>query len=395
MRTGAARGQVGNFHEAGFYGSDADFLQLIVPFVAEGLAADEPVVIGYDARKNDLVRSAVPRARDEVTFIEDASLYASPARAIEAYRQQFERHVAAGAGQIRIAGDVPHEGNGGRFAGWDRYESAVNVVWQDYPVWSRCLYDATTVPDAVRDVVERTHRRLVAPTGAAAVPSPRYQEAAEFEGLPSVADPLEATATRVQLTDASLKRTRRIVAEAASEQIAGAALDDLLYAVSEAVINAQQYGRPPSTVKVWTAPGRIVVHIHDSGPGPPDRLTGLVRDPEGFGGAGLGLWLSHQLAHIDIDLVTGVYGFTVRVRAGSPPSGPDGAPYSESFPAGTPEGEPPLAGGVHAMDGDGASCCGEIATGELVALPGLVWSDVPVDQRCSACKFLLELWASG
>src|SRR3954447_2926664 len=211
MRTGAARGYVGNFHEAGFYSSDAEFLALIAPFVTEGVAAGEPVVIGYDARKCDLLRAALPQA-DAVTFIADKSLYASPARAIEAYRREFERHLSAGAGQIRIAGDVPHEGNGGRFAGWDRYESAVNTVWQDYPVWSRCLYDATTVADAVRDVVVRTHRRLVTPDGAAPA-SPRYQDVAEFVGLPPTADPLEAITPSLRLGDASLKQTRRRVTE--------------------------------------------------------------------------------------------------------------------------------------------------------------------------------------
>ena len=85
--------------------------------------------------------SAGPAA---VAFIADNSLYATPARAIASYWQLFERCSAAGAAQIRIAGDVPHEGNGGRFAGWDRYESAANTVWDRFPVWSRCLYDATT-----------------------------------------------------------------------------------------------------------------------------------------------------------------------------------------------------------------------------------------------------------
>jgi hypothetical protein len=36
MRTGAPRGQVGHFHEAGFYGSDAEFRALIVPFAEKG-----------------------------------------------------------------------------------------------------------------------------------------------------------------------------------------------------------------------------------------------------------------------------------------------------------------------------------------------------------------------
>src|SRR3954470_24234259 len=196
MRTGAARGHAGNFHEAGFYVSDAEFLSLIVPFVADGVAAGEPVVLGYDTRKCDLLRAELPWP-DTVTFVVDGGLYASPARAIEAYRREFERHLSAGAGQIRIAGDVPHEGNGGSFAGWDRYESAVNVVWQNYPVWSRCLYDARTVPDDVRDVVERTHHRLVAP-GGGALASPRYQDVSQFESLPPPADLLEATTPSVR-----------------------------------------------------------------------------------------------------------------------------------------------------------------------------------------------------
>src|SRR3954453_3578951 len=264
MRTGAPVGQVGNFHEAGFYSSDAEFLALILPFVIDGLAAGEPVVIGYDPRKCDLLRAALPRP-EAVTFIVDTSLYASPAGAIEAYRQQFERHVSDGAGQIRIAGDVPHEGNGGRFAGWDRYESAVNVVWQDFPVWSRCLYDATTVPDDVRDVVERTHRRLVTPDGGAGA-NPRYQDVLEFEGLPQPADPLEASSPTVALLDPSLKKTRRRVADVArgpggapGGQLPPPTVYHLMFALSDAVINAQLYGGPPTSVKVWTSQDRLVM----------------------------------------------------------------------------------------------------------------------------------------
>ena len=51
MRSGAARGHAGHFHEAGFYSSDAEFRALIVPFAQEGIAAGEPVIIGYDDRK--------------------------------------------------------------------------------------------------------------------------------------------------------------------------------------------------------------------------------------------------------------------------------------------------------------------------------------------------------
>jgi len=107
MRTGAARGHAGLFHEAGFYGSDTEFRALIVPFAEEGIAAGEPVIIGYDSRKNALVRSWLtdPSA---VTFLADSGVYATPARAIAAYRRLFKFHVAQGAGQIRITGELPH-----------------------------------------------------------------------------------------------------------------------------------------------------------------------------------------------------------------------------------------------------------------------------------------------
>jgi hypothetical protein len=114
MRT-ETPGQPTRFHEVGFYRSDAEFGALIVPFAEEGLAAGQPVIIGYDDRKAGLLRSWLSDP-DAVTFTTGSSLYSTPAGAIASYWQMFERHIAAGATQIRIAGDVPHEGNGGRFA---------------------------------------------------------------------------------------------------------------------------------------------------------------------------------------------------------------------------------------------------------------------------------------
>jgi anti-sigma regulatory factor (Ser/Thr protein kinase) len=387
MRTGRAQGCGGHVHEAGIYASDAEFMALIVPFVTEGLDAGEPVVIGYDERKRDLLSAALPRA-GPVTYVAGSQLYATPARAIEAYRQQFEEHLAAGAEQIRIAGDVPHEGNGGRFAGWDRYESAVNVVWQDYPVYSRCLYDATTTAGDVRDVVERTHRRLLTADGGV-TRSARYQETADFEPLPHVVDPLERTRPGTALVDASLRRVRRRVAEAA-RRLAPGTVDDLLFALSEAVVNAHLYGRPPVTVRVWTNGGRVVVAVRDTGPGPADPLTGLVAAPAGAGGAGLGLWLAHQLATIDIALVRDPSGFTVRLRAGPlPPSPPDAATGAVALRVGTHRDTPLGPGAVHAVDGDGSSLCDLVDPADLRPIDDLTWPDVPVDRRCPQCRLVI------
>jgi anti-sigma regulatory factor (Ser/Thr protein kinase) len=312
MRTGAASGHAGHFHEAGFYGSDAEFAALIVPFVEEGLAAGEPVIIGYDDRKSGLLRSWLsdPSA---VEFIADTGLYATPGRAIGTYRRLFEFHLAMGAEQIRIAGDVPHPGNGGRFEGWDRYECAVNTVWQDFPVWGLCLYDTATAPAAVLDVVERTHPRIVSPSGTRR-PSSRYQPASVFQGLAVAPDPLERSAPLLELADGSPAGARDALVRVGRGRVPDAIFNDLLIGTSEVVNNALLHGRPPTVMRVWAAPDRIVVHVHDNGPGPADPLAGLI-PATAAEHSGVGLWLVHQL-DIDVALIHGADGFTVRLSAG-------------------------------------------------------------------------------
>lgn len=307
----------GRFHEVGFYRSDAEFGALIVPFVEEGVTAGQPVILGYDDRKASLLRSWLtdPGA---VTFIADDSLYATPARAIDSYWRMFSDLTAAGATQIRIAGDVPHEGAGGRFAGWDCYESAINTVWDRFPIWSRCLYDAAAAPH-VLDVAERTHPRIVLPSGLHQ-PSRRYQDPAVFTPLRPDADPLESLAPALVLTDPSAFQTRHAVTSIGHGRLAGAALRDMVIGVSEAVSNAWRHGRPPVTVRIWAVPGRMLVRVHDTGRGPGDPLAGLVPAWAQPGLRGAGLWLIRTLG-LDAALIRSRDGFAVRLAAGQPYAG--------------------------------------------------------------------------
>ena len=123
----------GRFHEVGFYRSDAEFGALIVPFVEEGVAAGQPVILENDDRKASLLRSWL---HDPTTFPSSPTIACTP-------RQPGQSPPAGRCSRgspprapprSGIVWDVPHEGNGGRFAGWDRYESAVNTVWDQFPV---------------------------------------------------------------------------------------------------------------------------------------------------------------------------------------------------------------------------------------------------------------------
>lgn len=103
----------------------------------------------------------------------------------------------------------------------------------------------------------------------------------------------------------------------AAERLAARTLDpEALYglclALSEAVTNGQLHGRPPVTVRMWSDPDRVLIRIHDTGPGPSDPMVGLVPSGRSPNGAGLGLWLSNRLG-VEVDLIPGPDGFTVRL----------------------------------------------------------------------------------
>jgi anti-sigma regulatory factor (Ser/Thr protein kinase) len=299
-------------HDGGLYASDDEFLELLVPFVEQGLANGEPVITGYDERKATLLRRALA-CTDGVTFITDASLYATPARAIHTYRQLFQHHMEKGAPRIRIAGDVPHAGNGGNFEGWDRYESGVNVVWNDVPLLSFCLYDTRITPNHVLDVVTRTHRHLVTPEHGRQV-SARYEDVNTFCREPVSPDPVQATDPSLELIDPTPADSRQLLLALAGGSLDAATLDGLAIGITEAVANAHRHGAPPVTVSMWATSRRIVVTVHDTGAGPTDPLAGLRRAPASDGGSGLGLWLMHQLCD-DVALLDSADGFTVRLRA--------------------------------------------------------------------------------
>lgn len=113
--------------------------------------------------------------------------------------------------------------------------------------------------------------------------------------------------------------TRHALARIGSGRVADATLADLILGASEAVGNALRHGKPPMTVRIWATPDRLVVSVHDTGPGPADPRAGLVPASPSTSNPGLGLWLLHQL-DIDAALIRTGGGFTVRLRAGTMPA---------------------------------------------------------------------------
>jgi hypothetical protein len=58
-RRGEPAGQRGYFQEAALYGSDEEFLAIVMPFLQDGVAADESTLIGVGVPMAALLREAV------------------------------------------------------------------------------------------------------------------------------------------------------------------------------------------------------------------------------------------------------------------------------------------------------------------------------------------------
>lgn len=314
-------------HETALYGSDEEFLAIVVPFLERGVQQGEPTLVGLTAPTTQLLRDTVGDVPG-VVFLDDTDGARSrPAGLIRANREAFAAQVAAGARRIRVLGEVPHPGLGVPWGWWARYEAAVNHVYDDFPVWGICPYDTrTTPPDVLADVL-RTHPHLTG-AGGRSRSSPDYEDPRAFLVRRQSADgdrpksaslPETAVTPAVDVLDPPLPVTRELVRSAGQDaRLTEAEIDDLVLVVSEGVSNAVAHGRPPVRVRFWTALRRVVALISDTGAGPADPFAGLL-PARGSATGGFGLWIAHQLCS-DVTLRRTDRGFTLRLVWAGPES---------------------------------------------------------------------------
>ncbi len=301
----------GYVHEVGFYASDTEFAELVMPFADEGLRSGEPVVFAYDDYKTSLLRQWLPES-PAITYITDTGPYATPTKALGSWREVVQGHVAAGAARVRIAGNVPHPGYGIPYVGWDRYEAAIDRALGDLPVWAPCLYDVRIAPPEVVEQAKSLHHHFRDRDGTSRANAGYEQRTRLTDFLSAPPDPLEQTLPMLELRDPRPGPVRAAVHGLVAGRLGADQADALVLATSEAVTNAITHGTAPVTVRAWVEGRRAVVAIHDSGAGPVDPLVGL-RLSEVSATSGRGLWIAHQL-DLDVALTVADDGFTVRLR---------------------------------------------------------------------------------
>lgn len=296
-------------HAAAIYRTEAELVEAAVPFLTEGAARDDALILAAGART---AATLLPHLPPTATVTQLEGAYERPATTIRHLLELLRARPPA-AGRVRVVGQVPDHATQTGWWPWARYEAAANALFGEFAFSGLCLYDARSTPPAVVDDVECTHDTLVA--GPEWQPSPRYVDPVTFLRRPAAPGPdsLPSSPPAVELHDPTPAQARRALQQlAVGRMLDAATTDTVVFGVSEAVANAHLHGTPPVEVRVWVGADRLVATVHDTGPGPQDPYAGLVKARGADEVGGYGLWATHQLCDEVVHLRDD-RGFTLRL----------------------------------------------------------------------------------
>ena len=145
-------------HECWLYRGDTEFVDMVLPFIRDGLAREQPVMVAVPQPRLHALRDALGGDAEKVAWADMAGLGANPARIIPAWQEFLDKHrgdrrPVRGIGQPIWIGRGHAELVEAQFL-----EALLNmVVPPDTPLWLLCPYDTTALPDDVIDEALRSH----------------------------------------------------------------------------------------------------------------------------------------------------------------------------------------------------------------------------------------------
>lgn len=285
-------------HDALIYGTDGGFLDVLVPFVREGLGQDEAVVAVTSPGNIALLREALDADAEHVAFVDAAAWYSHPMRTIAGYSETLDDLFAKGAPRVRVIGEVQFGATEQHRREWARYEAALNAVFADRAAWIVCPYDERVLPPWVIETATRTHphvwnARSRTTSGAYDGPDAAARQ------LPPPPPLRGRPLADLQIGDELAAARRTIQDIGASVGLGAEAVDELALALTEALTNALVHGHPPVRLRVFHEGTALTCEITETGGGFDDPLAGFMRATANAEG-GRGLWLLRHLCdHVE------------------------------------------------------------------------------------------------
>lgn len=295
-------------HEVAFYAGLADLERVVLPFIREGIARREPVLVALVPEKLALVEGLLGGDAVWADFVDMSELGANPACIIPEWRRFLED--TRDAGSVRGVGEPIWAGRREvELEEAELHEALLNLAFDDGPGWRLlCPYDVTVLPTHVVEEAMRNHPLV---RGRREVGYAGHSHALEAFSAPL--PPVPDRAERHEFAGVQIAGVRRQVREACREAgMEPSRADDLMLAAHELATNSVLHGGGRGQVAIWREPGALVVELKDSG---------TIRDPlvgrdllDLQSENGRGIWIANQLCEL-VQVRSGPRGTQVRLWA--------------------------------------------------------------------------------
>ena len=292
-------------HEAIFYAGPEAFLDRVTPFVVEGVAAGEPVMVALAAPKLDALRRRLGADADGVVFADMGDIGHNPACIIPAWTD----FVAGRSGPMRGVGEPIWPGRSpDELVECQCHEALLNNAFADADGFHLvCPYDAVHLDREVIAEAERSHPWV------GATESVRYRGCEDAP--PQFSEALgDAPGAPVEhrIGRDTLAEIRTLVAEHGRQAgLSEHRASDFVLATHEVATNSLRHGGGEGIIRLWHDNGTAICEVRDRGR--LDKpLAGRAR-PELGEGDGWGLWLANQLCDL-VQLRTLPDGNVVRLH---------------------------------------------------------------------------------
>jgi hypothetical protein len=167
-------------HEALVYSSAGELAAGALPFLRQGLAQGDDLLVVLREEGCAVLRRAFGEDAARIEFADARDWYRSPEHVLEQYQRYVGEHLARGAPRVRVVAEViwPASSAATDIAGWKRYEAGISGAMAAVPVSFMCAYDTRELPAELIVDAQRTHPLLRSADGAR--PSAHYAEPVGF-----------------------------------------------------------------------------------------------------------------------------------------------------------------------------------------------------------------------
>jgi hypothetical protein len=290
------------------YLSEREYVATLVPFLAEGHAAGDRLLVVATPARFQLLRAELPSAAG-VEFVDSNNWYRSPGHATACAAKHFR---LTGDSGLRVIGEPPWQQSApDELAEWSCYEAACNLAFANVPIQVVCPYRISETPAGVLAEALRTHAEMTDVLGTRACAG--YVAPREFvpDFEPELPQPPPASKATV-VRNGTFEDVARLATRRALELgVVGRSARNFGLAAHEAA--AQFFPDRPveAQMKVWTARRELVGELLCRGPRQP-RITGYLQ-PHPTDGTGDRLWLTRRLCRV-VRLASTPYGMRVRLH---------------------------------------------------------------------------------